>query len=122
MRQHEGLTNCENDPPEGAALYEVTQSISSFGQWEGLSHDRFDRTGLKQGDSRVPRVSNGRLGLREHIEAPDAGLWHDEICHVNGCLATCGIPQCYEASSQRKISERFGQDFTTDPVDDNICA
>src|SRR5205807_996789 len=66
--------------------------------------------------------SNGSLRLSEHVETPDAGLWHDEICHVNGCLAACGIPQCCEASSQREYSERLAQDFTTDPVDDNVCA
>ena len=34
---------------------------------------------------------------------------------VNGLTAT----QCCEASSQR---ERFAQDFTSDSVDDNVCA
>jgi hypothetical protein len=40
------LSNCENDPAEGTALYEVTESISRFCQRKGLSHDRFDRSGL----------------------------------------------------------------------------
>ncbi|HXO30828.1 MAG TPA: hypothetical protein VN901_00595 [Candidatus Acidoferrales bacterium] len=44
-----------------------------------------------------------------------------EICNVNGGLTACGIPQCYEASSQRERFDRLAQDFTTDPVDDNIC-
>ena len=47
---------------------------------------------------------------------------HDEICHVNGCLTACGISQCCEASSQRERFERLAQDFTTDPIDDNVCA
>ncbi len=87
-----------------------------------LSHDRFDRTGFKQRDNNVPSFSNGRLRLSEHVETPDAGLWHDEICHVNGCLTAPGIPQCREASFQRKRSERLAQDFTADSVDDNVCA
>src|SRR5207244_5286223 len=60
--------------------------------------------------------------LKEHVEPPDAGLWHNEICHVNGCLAACGISQCCEASFRGKHSERLAQDFTTDSVDDNVCA
>src|SRR5437899_9146122 len=118
----QSLSDCEDDPAEGAALNQVTQSISRFGQRKGLSHDRFDRTGFKQRDNNVPSVSNGSLRLSEHVETPDAGLWHDEICHVNGCLAACGIPQCCEVSSQREYSERLAQDFTTDPVDDDVCA
>src|SRR5260370_40858267 len=62
------------------------------------------------------------MRLTEHIETPDAGLWHDEIGHVNGRFTACGIPQGCEASSQREGFERFAQDFTTDAVDDNICA
>src|SRR5437867_4734696 len=98
------------------------QSSSSFYQRKGLSHDRFDRTGFKQRDNNVPSVSNGSLRLSEHVETPDGGLWHDKICHVNGCVAACGIPQCCEASSQREYSESLAQDFTADPVDDNVCA
>src|SRR5882724_1745614 len=45
-----------------------------------------------------------------------------QICDVNGCLAACRIPQCCEASAQRKRSKRLAQDFTTDPVDHNVCA
>src|ERR1700680_2741213 len=41
---------------------------------------------------------------------------------INGCLAASGIPQCCEASFQRKRSERLAQNFTTDSVDDNVCA
>src|SRR3984893_18578508 len=119
---HQSLSCGEDHPAEGAALNQVTQSISRFGQRESLGHDRFDRAGLKQRDNNIPSASNGRLRLSEQVETPDAGLWHDEICHVNGCLAACGIPQCCEASSQREYSERLAQDFTTDPVDDNVCA
>src|SRR5207302_10812973 len=89
---------------------------------EGLGHNRFDRAGFKQRDDYVPSFSNGLLRLSEHVEAADAGLWHDEMCHVNGCLTACGIPQCCETSFQRKRSERLAQDFTTDSVDDNVCA
>src|SRR5213593_3031952 len=60
---HQRLSNSEDDPAEGAALNEVTQSISRFGQREGLGHDRFDRAGLKQRDDSVPGVSPGRLRL-----------------------------------------------------------
>jgi hypothetical protein len=44
---HQLSSDCENNPPERASLYELTQSISRFCQRKGLSHDRFDRTGLK---------------------------------------------------------------------------
>jgi hypothetical protein len=110
-------SDCKNYPPERAVLYEVAQSFSRFSQREGLSHDRFDRAGFKQRGSRFPRVSNDRLRLREHIETPDAGLRHDEICHVNSCFAACGIPECYEGSSQRERFDRLAQNFTTDPVE-----
>src|SRR5258708_37426346 len=113
------MLDFEDDPAEGAAINQVTQSICRFGQWEGLSHDRFDRTGFKQRDNNVPSVSNGRRRLSEHVGTPDAGLWHDEICHVNGCLTACGIPQCCEASFQPKRAERLTQDLTSDSVDDN---
>src|SRR5256885_17057538 len=98
------------------------QSSSRFYQRKALSHDRFDRAGFKQRDNNVPSVSNDSLRLSKHVETPDAGLWHDEICHVNGCLAACGIPQRCKASFQRKRSERLAQDFTTDPVDNDVCA
>src|ERR1700733_700422 len=115
-------SDCKNYPPEGTAFNEITQSLSRFGQRERLCHDRFDRTGLEERHNCVPRVCNGRLRLTKHIETPDAGLWHDEICHVNGCLTACGIPQRCEASSQRERLERLAQDFTADPIDHNICA
>ena len=57
LSSHQSLSDCEDDPAEGAALNQVTQSISRFGQREGLSHDRFDRAGLKQRDNNVPSVS-----------------------------------------------------------------
>ena len=114
-------SNCKNYPPEGAAFNEITQSISRFGQRESFRHDRFDRAGLKQRDDNTPGVSPGRRRLSEHVETPDAGLWHNEIYHVNGCLTACGIPQCCEASSQRERFERLAQDFTTDPIDDNVA-
>src|SRR6266478_1195343 len=120
--EHQSLSYCEDDSAEGAALNQVTQRISRFGQREGLSHNRFDRAGFEQRDDYVPSFSLGRLRLSEHVETPDAGLWHDEICHVNGCRTACGIPQCCEASFQRQRSERLAQDFTTDSVDDKVCA
>ena len=43
-----GLSDCEDDPAEGAALNEVTQSIRRFSQRERLCHDGLDRPGLKQ--------------------------------------------------------------------------
>ena len=122
LSSHQSLSDCEDDPTEGAALNQVTQSISSFDQRVGLSHDRFDRAGLKQRDDSVPGVSPGRQRLNEQHEALDAGPFHDQICDVNGCLAACRITQCCEASVQRKRSECLVQDFTTDPVDHNVCA
>src|SRR6266852_5082802 len=119
---HQSQSDCEDDSAERAALNQVTQSISRFGQRKVLRHNRFDRAGLKQRDDNIPGVSPGRLRLKEHVETPDAGLWHDEICHVNGCLTACGIPQCCEASFQPKRSERLTQDLTSDSVDDNVCA
>src|SRR5207245_4658011 len=67
-------------------------------------------------------VSNSRLPLSEHVETSDAGLWHNEICHINSCLTACGISQCCDASSKRERSERPAQDVTTDSVDDDVCA
>src|SRR6476646_3138023 len=98
------------------------QGTSSFGEREGLSHDRFDCTGFKPRDNNFPSVSNGRLRLSEHVETPEAGLWHDEIRHVNSCLTACGISQCCDASFRRKRSERLTQDVTTDSVDNDVCA
>src|SRR6266481_8036532 len=34
------LSDCEDDPAEGAVLNQITQSFSRFVQREGLSHDR----------------------------------------------------------------------------------
>src|ERR1700733_3109745 len=116
------LSNRENDPPKRTAIYEITKSIGCLCKRKGLSHDRFDRTRLKQRDNSVPSVPNGLLRLTEHVEAQDAGLWHDEICHVNGRLAACGISQCCEASSWRERFECLAQEFTSDAVDDDICA
>src|SRR5580704_4532862 len=115
-------SDCKNYLPEGAAFDEITQSLSRFGQREGLSHDRFDRAGLEQRDDNIPGVSLSRLRLSEQVETPDAGLWHDEIRHVNGCLTACGIPQRCEAPFQRQRSEHLAQDFTTDSVDDDVGA
>ena len=42
------VSDGEDDPAERAALNQVTQSISRFGQREGLGQDRFDRYGLKR--------------------------------------------------------------------------
>src|ERR1700691_183653 len=115
-------SNCEDDPAERPALNQVTQRFSRIGQREGLSHDRFDRAGFKQRDNDGPSFSNDRVRLSEHIETPDAGLRHDKVCHINGCLAACGIPQCCEASFKCKRSEPLAQDFAADSVDDNVCA
>src|SRR6202008_3598660 len=104
---HQLSSNCKNYPPKGAVFNEITQSLSRFGQREGLRHDRFDRAGFKQRDDNVPSVSNNCLRLRKHVEAPDAGLWHNEIYHVDSCLTACGITQCGEASSRRECSERL---------------
>ena len=98
-------SDCKNYPPEGAAFNEVTQCVGRFGQREGLCHNRFDRAGLQQRDDDIPGVSPGRLRLGEQVETPDAGLWHDEMCHVDGCLSACGIPQCCEAPFRRWRSE-----------------
>jgi hypothetical protein len=62
---HQSLSDCEDDPAEGAALNQVTQRISRFGQREGLRHNRFDRAGLQQRDESIPGVSPGRLRLSE---------------------------------------------------------
>ena len=61
-------SDCEDNSAEGAALNEVTQSFSRFSQREGLSHDRFDRAGLKQRDDSIPGVSPCRLWLSEQYE------------------------------------------------------
>jgi hypothetical protein len=116
------VSDCEDNSAEGAVLNQVTQSISRFGQREGLGDDRFDRAGLKQRDDSIPGVSPDHLRLSEQYEALDAGPLPDQICDVDGCLAACRITQCCEASVQRKHSERLAQDFTTDPVDHNVCA
>src|SRR5437016_3290493 len=115
-------SDCEDDSAEGTALNQITQSSSRFCQRKGLRHDRFDRTGFKKRDNNFPGSPDARLRLSEHVETSDAGLWHNEICHVNRCLTACGISQCYEASFHRKCSERLAQDVTTDSVDDDVCA
>src|SRR6266852_495541 len=122
LRRSSSLSDCEDHSAEGSSLNLVTQSISRFGQWKGLSHDRFDRARLKQRDDNVPGVSPSRLRLSEQHEALDAGPLPDQICDVDGCLAACRITQCCEASVQRERSERLAQNFTTDPVDHNVCA
>ena len=86
LSSHQGLSDCENDSAKRAALNLVTQSISRLGQREGLSHDRFDRAGLKQRDDRIPRVGPGRLRLSEQDEVLDAGPLPNQICDVNGRL------------------------------------
>jgi hypothetical protein len=83
---NQSLSDCENDSAERAALNLVTQSISRLGQREGLSHDGFDRAGLKQRDDRIPGVSPGRLRLSEQDEVLDAGPLPNRICDVNGRL------------------------------------
>src|SRR5207244_11767725 len=93
-----------------------------FGNWEGVTNDRSERAGLKHRDDSIPAVNPGRLRLREQYEALDAGLLPDQVCDVNRCLAAPRIPQCCEASARRKRSERLAQDFTADPVNDNVSA
>src|SRR6266478_3960606 len=44
---YQRLSDCEDDPPEGAAFNEITQSLRRFDQRERLSNTRFDRAGLK---------------------------------------------------------------------------
>jgi hypothetical protein len=51
------MLDCENDPAEGAAVDQVTQSINRFGQWERLGHDRFYGAGFKKRDNNLPSVS-----------------------------------------------------------------
>jgi hypothetical protein len=51
----QNLSDSEDNSAEGAALNQITQSISRFGQREGLSHDRFDRAGLKKRDDGASR-------------------------------------------------------------------
>ena len=112
----------EDDPAEWATLNLVTQSISRFGQREGLSQDRFDSTGFKQRNNNVPSLGHCSLRLREHAESQDAGLWNDEICYVNGCRTACGISQCRQASARGERFDRLAQDFATDSVDHNVCS
>src|SRR5882757_9042874 len=87
-RQSMRLSDCEDDPAERAAFNQVTQSVSRFGQREGLSHDRSYLTGLKQGDDTVPGGSQGCLRLSEQNEALDTGLLPNQICHIDGRLAS----------------------------------
>jgi hypothetical protein len=120
-KSHQSLSDCEDDPAEGAALNQVTQSISRFGQWEGLSYDRFDGAGLKQRDDSIPGVNPGRLRLSEEYEALDAGLLPDQICDVDGCLAVCRITQCCEASAysgpnRPPIPMQIGHPFRSKPA------
>src|SRR5262245_45156526 len=74
LSSYHSSSDCEDDPAEGATLNQVPQSLSRFGQREGLRHDRCDRAGLKQRDDRIPGVDPGRLRLCEQYEALDAGL------------------------------------------------
>src|SRR5579863_3655340 len=115
-------SNCEDDSAERPPLNQVTECFRCVSQPEVLSHDRFDRTRFKQRYNDVPSFSNDRLRLSEHIETTDAGLGHDKVCHIDGCLAACRIPQCREASFKCKRSEGLAQDFAADSVDDNVCA
>ena len=86
------LSDCDDDPAEGAASNQITQSFRRFGQREGFSHDRFDRAGLKQRHDRVPGVSQCGLRLSKQYEALNAGPLPDLICNVDGCLAACRMP------------------------------
>src|SRR3984893_14515378 len=98
----QSLSDCENDFAKRAALNEVTQSTNRVCQREGLRHDRFDRAGSKQRDNNIPGVSPSRLRLSEQVETPDAGLWHDEIGHVNGCLTAFWIHPWFGVSFSTK--------------------
>jgi hypothetical protein len=80
------LSDCEDDSAEEAAINQVAQSISCFGQREDLSHDRFDRAGLKQrGDSAQgvnPRAAERTLKLWMLARFPD---------HDNGKLHASAV-------------------------------
>ncbi len=54
------LSDFKNYPPEGAALSEITESISRFSQRECFSNNRFDRAGLKK---RVTKMFRREAGL-----------------------------------------------------------
>jgi hypothetical protein len=82
------LSDGEDDSAEGADLNQVTQSLSRFGQREGLSYDWSDFTGLKQRDDTLPGGSQGCLRLSEQYEALDARLLPNQICHVDSRLAS----------------------------------
>jgi len=73
------MSDCEDDPAEWAALNQITQSISRFGQREGLSHDRFDRAGFRRATIVFQASAQAGLRLSEQYEARDAGLFPDQI-------------------------------------------
>ena len=93
-------------------LNQVTQSISRFRQREGLSHDRFDRAGLKQRDDRIPGVNPGRQRLSEKYEALDAG--QSGIPLSIGARAIRALIQTQGISDLQRIyqtAQRDGADF-----------
>src|ERR1700704_6219611 len=99
LSSHRGLSDREDDPAEGAALNEVTQSICRFSQLEDLCHDGLDRTGLKQWNNDAPCGAPYQRRLREQREALHARALPDQICDVDGCLAACGVAQGRHTSS-----------------------
>jgi hypothetical protein len=64
VRQIYRLSDCEDDPAEGAALNQVTQSFRRFCQ-------------LKQRQYDLPSFNHCRLWLGEQGEALDAGPFPD---------------------------------------------
>src|SRR5712692_10330521 len=118
----QGLSDCEDDPAEGAALNEVTQSIRRFSQRERLCHDGLHRPGLKQWKNDAPRGAPYVRRLCEEGEALHARALPDQICDVYGCLAACGVAQGSQASPGRERAESFAQDFSADCVDHDVGA
>jgi hypothetical protein len=65
LSSYQSLSDCEDDPAEGAALNKVTHSFRRFCQWEALCHDRLDRAGLKERNYDIPSFSHCLLRLRK---------------------------------------------------------
>ena len=116
------LSDCENDPAEGAALNEVTQSICRLSQRERLCHDGLDRPGLKQWKNDAPCGAPCRRRLCEQGEALHTRALPDQIRDVDGCLAARGVAQCSQTSSHCERAESLAQDFSADCVDHDVGA
>src|SRR5439155_22212115 len=92
------LSDCEDDPAEGATLNQVTQRICRLSQRERLCHDGLDRTGLKQGKDDTPCGAPYLRRLCEQGEALHTRPFPDQIRDVDGCLAPFGVAQCSQTS------------------------